>query len=54
MRVKVYRSNQRHAELKAKEKRDAEAAAAANASISGPALSDSDLTDFDSHDEMPA
>jgi hypothetical protein len=54
MRVKVYRSNQRHAELKAKERRDAEAAAAANASISGPALSDSDLTDFDSHDEMPS
>jgi hypothetical protein len=56
MRVKVYRSNQRHAELKAKDKRDAElaAAAAANASISDPTLSDSDLTDFDSHDEMPS
>jgi hypothetical protein len=54
MRVKVYRGNQRHAELKAKERRDAEAAAAANASMSGPALSDSDLTDFDSHDEMPS
>ncbi|KAG9645808.1 hypothetical protein KCU64_g10777, partial [Aureobasidium melanogenum] len=57
MRVKVYRSNQRHAELKAKEKREAEAAAAAaNASTNDPdhALSDSDLTDFDSHDETPS
>jgi hypothetical protein len=59
MRVKVYRSNQRHAELKAKDKRDAEAAAAAataaaNPSISDSQLSDSDLTDFDSHDEMPS
>ncbi|KAG9683268.1 hypothetical protein KCU95_g13804, partial [Aureobasidium melanogenum] len=61
MRVKVYRSNQRHAELKAKEKREAEAAAAAaaaaaNASTNDPdhALSDSDLTDFDSHDESPS
>ncbi|KAI4745564.1 hypothetical protein E4T50_04049 [Aureobasidium sp. EXF-12298] len=54
MRVKVYRSNQRHAELKAKEKREAEAAAAANASTLDHPLPDSDLTDFDSHDEMPS
>ncbi|KAH0370714.1 hypothetical protein KCU65_g2311, partial [Aureobasidium melanogenum] len=57
MRVKVYRSNQRHAELKAKEKREAEAAAAAaaaNVSTNDHALSDSDLTDFDSHDETPS
>lgn len=58
MRVKVYRSNQRHAELKAKEKREAELAAAAaanaNTSTNDPALSDSDLTDFDSHEETPS
>ncbi|KAI4759810.1 hypothetical protein E4T51_07176 [Aureobasidium sp. EXF-12344] len=60
MRVKVYRSNQRHAELKAKEKREAEAAAAAAAAANANtndldhALSDSDLTDFDSHDETPS
>ena len=54
MRVKVYRSNQRHAELKAKEKREAEAAAAANASTLDHPVSDSDLTDFDSHDELPS
>lgn len=56
MRVKVYRSNQRHAELKAKERREAEAAAAAaHASITlDHPLSDSDLTDFDSHDDLPS
>ncbi|KAI4721684.1 hypothetical protein E4T48_01988 [Aureobasidium sp. EXF-10727] len=52
MRVKVYRSNQRHAELKAKERREAELAAA-NANTSNH-LSDSDLTDFDSHDDPPS
>ncbi|CAD0109216.1 unnamed protein product [Aureobasidium uvarum] len=45
-------NNQRHAELKAKERREAELAAA-NASTSNH-LSDSDLTDFDSHDEPPS
>lgn len=68
MRVKVYRSNQRHAELKAKEKREAELAAAApaaapaaaaaatneNTSTNDHALSDSDLTDFESHGETPS
>jgi len=53
----VYRSNQRHAELKAREKREAEAAeaaAAANTITLDHPLSDSDLTDFDSHDELPS
>lgn len=52
----MYRSNQRHAELKAKEKREAEAAAAAaaNAGTLAHPPSDSDLTDFDSHDELPS
>ncbi|KAH0294049.1 hypothetical protein M436DRAFT_81901 [Aureobasidium namibiae CBS 147.97] len=54
MRVKVYRSNQRHAELKAREKREAEVAAAANTITLDHPLSDSDLTDFDSHDELPS
>jgi hypothetical protein len=53
MRVKIHRSNKRHAELK----RSAEAAAAtaaADASRSDLAISDSDLTDLDSHGETPS
>ncbi|THW17891.1 hypothetical protein D6D23_07911 [Aureobasidium pullulans] len=50
MRVKIYRGNQRHAEIKKQQKAHEIAAATA----ASPALSDSDLTDFDSSGGTPS
>ncbi|CAD0043995.1 unnamed protein product [Aureobasidium pullulans] len=50
MRVKIYRGNQRHAEIKKQQKAQEIAAATA----ASPALSDSDLTDFDSSGGTPS